>query len=443
MSRRLLRTNHRCRVVPRRVVAPILIEGCLVWLSTAALAQHTTTRTYDYDANGALVSRSDGVRTDRFVSDVRCKLIGAAVQSTASLSQYRYDADGERVAVGTTGEAVNQLVDSQNNTGYSQVIEQHQRSSAQPVAYTFGNERLSLNALVSHRCYHSDGQHSIRNLTSPTGDSTDSYRFDAFGNTLATAGDSPNEFRFAGEQHDTTTDLYYLRARNYAPLIGRFASTDPILGHRFDPHAIHLYAYARNDPMLFRDPSGELTMLELVITVGTVGILAAAGSLVALQDVADDPEAHRDELEAATRRAKDALEAYVNNDLPHFREWFGTDDAQQRAHIREQLGAMIDLLNSGPHFAKGQRLPCATSADRLGYAYVYAGSSTIHICNPFYNVLTPTMQAGTLVHEAHHATSLLSVDFARGEGMSWVLARYYPWLAIHNADNYRYAVGLP
>jgi RHS repeat-associated protein len=55
---------------------------------------------------------------------------------------------------------------------------------------------------------------------------TDSYEYDAFGNSFTVSGTTPNEMMYRGEQFDSDLGLYYLRARYYNPLTGRFMSRD-------------------------------------------------------------------------------------------------------------------------------------------------------------------------------------------------------------------------
>ena len=93
---------------------------------------------------------------------------------------------------------------------------------------------------------------------------TVSYEYDGFGNSVSTSGNTPNEFLYRGEQYDSDLSLYYLRARYYNPLTGRFLSrdpNDPMLrdsnGMPVDPRTLHKYLYAGGDPVNAKDPTGR------------------------------------------------------------------------------------------------------------------------------------------------------------------------------------------
>ena len=60
-----------------------------------------------------------------------------------------------------------------------------------------------------------------------------------------------NVFKYAGEQFDKETQQYYLRARFYNPVVGRFTQEDI---YRDD--GLNLYVYVINNPLLWIDPSG-------------------------------------------------------------------------------------------------------------------------------------------------------------------------------------------
>ncbi len=75
---------------------------------------------------------------------------------------------------------------------------------------------------------------------------------DSFGFMTNSTGSATNWFRYAGRHFDSSTALYYNRARYYDPTTGRFVSEDPI---RFSGGA-NFYQHARNSPIDLSDPSG-------------------------------------------------------------------------------------------------------------------------------------------------------------------------------------------
>ena len=135
------------------------------------------------------------------------------------------------------------------------------------------------------------------------------YEYDAFGVERDPHPSDTNPFRYCGEYFDKETGAIYLRARYYNPAIGRFVTADthwnsgnviygdsPIkinegkdsLGLNIylpDMNAImqsgNLYAYGLNNPIMFRDPSGEIviTTTVLLIAAGAV-IFGTAGGFV-------------------------------------------------------------------------------------------------------------------------------------------------------------------
>jgi RHS repeat-associated protein len=65
--------------------------------------------------------------------------------------------------------------------------------------------------------------------------------------------------RFTGKERDAETGLDYFGARYFSAAQGRFTSADPIhfLPQRLlDPQQWNMYAYARNNPLRFIDPTG-------------------------------------------------------------------------------------------------------------------------------------------------------------------------------------------
>ena len=78
------------------------------------------------------------------------------------------------------------------------------------------------------------------------------YEYDAWGNLTVCEETVENRFRFNGQQYDPITQQYYLRARFYNPVIARFTQEDTYRGD-----GLNLYAYCRNNPVSYVDPSGH------------------------------------------------------------------------------------------------------------------------------------------------------------------------------------------
>ena len=81
------------------------------------------------------------------------------------------------------------------------------------------------------------------------------YHYDPFGNILQETGDVSNRLTYTGQMYDGTARQYYLRARFYNPVVGRFLQEDTYRGD-----GLNLYAYCANNPVMYYDPSGYITL---------------------------------------------------------------------------------------------------------------------------------------------------------------------------------------
>jgi RHS repeat-associated protein len=132
--------------------------------------------------------------------------------------------------------------------------------------YTYGIQRISENQVINNAWaasfYEYDGFGSVRQLTNSAGAVTDTYEYDAFGNSFTKTGTTPNNYLYRGEQYDSDLGLYYLRARYYNPNTGRFMSRDPEDGKAKDPASLHKYLYADGDPVNGLDRTGKADLYE-------------------------------------------------------------------------------------------------------------------------------------------------------------------------------------
>jgi RHS repeat-associated protein len=103
-------------------------------------------------------------------------------------------------------------------------------------------------------------------------DGSVSYALDPVGNRL----------QQTSTQFDPDLGLYYLRARYYNPLTGRFMSRDPREGAVRIPAELHRYLYSEGDPVDSADPSGRDSILE----TGDIDLAIGERSLPALSGLA-------------------------------------------------------------------------------------------------------------------------------------------------------------
>ena len=110
------------------------------------------------------------------------------------------------------------------------------------------------------------------------------YDYDAWGNAVNTTGSTPNVYLYRGEQYDPDLGLYYLRARYFNPLTGRFLGRDPEAARVRVPASLHKYLYGASDPVNRLDPTGRVDLLTYSLQlaknaqwVGRAAVGAAGG----------------------------------------------------------------------------------------------------------------------------------------------------------------------
>ena len=253
-----------------------------------------------YDANGNTTSSGGTTSTYDFENHLVSKG-GVTIV---------YDGDGNRVSETVAGVTTQYLVDTQNPTGYAQVVDEIQNGSVVK-SYSYGLERISQRPTANGQgpsFYGYDGHGSVRFLTDSTGAVSNTYDFDAFGNLISSTGSTPNNYLFASEQYDPALGLYYNRARYLSTTTGRFWSVDTQEGQDEEPLTLHKYAYAGNDAVDRLDPSGNdfsigevVAVAAIVVTLSVVAgpepELASSGGKSIGQLIADKAASYRDSFQ--------------------------------------------------------------------------------------------------------------------------------------------------
>ena len=62
----------------------------------------------------------------------------------------------------------------------------------------------------------------------------------------------------------SVTGLYFYNARYYDGEIGRFVTADNVIDGQYDTQGWNRYAYVKNNPVLYKDPSGNAIVPALL-----------------------------------------------------------------------------------------------------------------------------------------------------------------------------------
>lgn len=229
--------------------------------------------TYSYDAANRLTG--DGTQTftwtpsdrlanrgsDTFGYDALDRMTGSTIAGTAR--SYAYDGTG-LLQSRTQGTTTTFLWDQA--TSPSRLLE----VGGDRLIYGLGPLYV-VKADGSTSALARDGGRSVRGELSSTGAVTASFRYRAYGAVAQSSGASnPTYLGYASQLVDSS-GLYYMRARWYDPLIGRFVSRDTASLLASKPTS-NSYLYAAGNPLANIDPTGRWCL-----TLGYGGIAAGGG----------------------------------------------------------------------------------------------------------------------------------------------------------------------
>ncbi|WP_439578857.1 RHS repeat-associated core domain-containing protein [Elioraea sp.] len=219
-----------------------------------------------YDANGNLIG--DGSASYRY--DAQNRLVGFTQGSV--VVSYDYDVEGRRASRtegGTTRRSLYALGQEIAEYADGVLAARHVPGPGldEPLATVTGAPGSRVRAW-----YHTDAQGSVIARSDGSGAVPAGERFSYTPYGVAGSGSgSASAFRFVGRRLEPPVGLYDMRARVYAPGLGRFLQPDPI----GTDGGINLYAYVRNDPLNQADPTGLFAHAIAGAIIG-VGVEAVA-----------------------------------------------------------------------------------------------------------------------------------------------------------------------
>src|SRR3989344_1839363 len=153
-------------------------------------------------------------------------------------------------------------------------------SAATTTKYIFGGDTLFANidgngTATSTRYVHPDHLGSTNVVTDSNGTTVQTLDYYPYGTTRIDSGTDVSDREFIGERFDESTNLSYLNSRYYSGDRGQFLSQDPTfltisdpnelrrftqkeqMQFLIDPQQLNSYSYARNNPIVNKDPQGN------------------------------------------------------------------------------------------------------------------------------------------------------------------------------------------
>ena len=228
-------------------------QNRLMQITTKQNGTLATTTAYAYDNNGnQLTTTVNGTVTVTNNYNNRNQLLRTA--TGGSTVENSYNGEGYRVEKRVNGAITRYLYD------YDKVVLEVDQSNTQKARNIYGTNLLMRTADGTTYSYMYNGHADVTALLRPDGTIAATYYYDAFGNITDTTGSASNSITYAGYQYDKETGLYYLNARMYDPKTARFLQEDTYLGDRNDPLSLNLYTYCHNEPIMYTDPTGHVTM---------------------------------------------------------------------------------------------------------------------------------------------------------------------------------------
>ncbi len=217
---------------------------------------HANGQKYGYDAVGNQIARPGGVSIAYAPFD-----LPKTITKGGKTVSFGYDGDEQRVRKSSNtaetlyfGDLFEQVTSAAGAVERRYYVHSPERAIA---IVTRGG------AAPGTRFLHVDHLASIDVVTRENGDVDERRSYDAFGARRNPEWGLPGGVTsgtvtkgFTGHEEEDEFGLVNMKGRLLDPHLGRFTTTDPIIADIWDGQSFAAYAYVRNNPLTFVDPSG-------------------------------------------------------------------------------------------------------------------------------------------------------------------------------------------
>ena len=189
---------------------------------------------------------------------------------------YRYSADGLRIGKTHQGVTTNYLY-----SGNKLILEDN---PSYELNFLYDENGLLYGFIKNSAKYFyiRDVYQNILGIIDNTGAIVVKYSYDAWGNHKVLDGNGNvntstsfigniNPFRYKGYYYDKESNMYYCKSRYYVPEWCRWLNADSIgFLNPQNIHELNLFAYCKNNPVMYVDPSGHIAFFIVTAIIGAV-----------------------------------------------------------------------------------------------------------------------------------------------------------------------------
>jgi RHS repeat-associated protein len=297
----------------KRIARPLI---AIVLLFTFVVNPVLAAVTYSYDPNGNMTSDSQNCYEYNEANQLK------RVKNCSNnqlIAEYVYDFSGRRIVVKEYENGTLKQTTYAPDKEYE--VKKLADNTTQNTSYFFANGQLAAkkNPDGTINFFQDDHLGSNSIVTDISGALLESTTYYPYGETKT--GATLSKYQFTGQEKDPT-GLYYYGARFYNPHIAHFTQADTLLANVYDPQQLNRYAYARNNPVIYTDPSGHFIILPfLIIGIGAAAFgyvdeynqrsEYAAANNTSVSDTLTDPNFHLDTGRVGSAAVKGAGAAVV------------------------------------------------------------------------------------------------------------------------------------
>jgi RHS repeat-associated protein len=247
--------HARFKIRPSPII-PYPTSGAGVVRPHAATVVGTYSLTYDNNGNMLTLTDPAGFYgySASYNVDNRMSSVIATYAGVPTTTTFIYDGDGGRMKkiVGTT------------TTRYISKLYECDTTGANTSCSRFiwaGDKRIATVAVTSGAVHYWHGDHlgSSSVITDSTGAKVQALTYYPYGDIRTNVPGTPVNvpYKYTGKELDTSSNLYFYESRYYHAIFGRFISPDTIVPNLYDPQSLNRYSYARNNPLIYTDPTGH------------------------------------------------------------------------------------------------------------------------------------------------------------------------------------------